>query len=80
MDTLNIFETTNADLASFLILEDIKLLELSVKGKIIHFRFLDDKNQCLDLERVFLSSPFKKYRDVNKWLLKRVHEELRKNN
>ncbi|MCG3175376.1 MAG: hypothetical protein MOGMAGMI_00305 [Candidatus Omnitrophica bacterium] len=73
-----IFETSSLDLAAFLVLEDIKLLELTIKGKIVYFRFLDERSQCLDLERVFLSSTYKKYRDINKWLLKRVHEELKK--
>ncbi len=75
-----IFETQNVDLASFLMLEEIKLLEV-VKSKdnqrVIIFRFIDDKQNCLDLERVYLSSQYKKFRDINKYLLQKVHEALR---
>lgn len=75
-----IFETQNVDLASFLMLEEVKLLEV-VKSKdnqrIIVFRFIDEKQNCLDLERVYLSSQYKKFRDINKYLLQKVHEALR---
>ena len=83
MKELNIFETTSVDLAAFLMLEDVKLLECKVIDKrknIVILRFLDSKQNCLDLERVFLSSDFKKYRDINKWLLKKIHETIRESN
>ena len=46
-----IFTTTNVDLATFLVIEEIKLLEVAVhdaKRKIIAFRFFDEKLNCLD--------------------------------
>ena len=52
-----IFTTTNVDLATFLVIEEIKLLEVAVhdaKRKIIAFRFFDEKLNCLDLEKVFI--------------------------
>ena len=71
-----IFETTNADLASYLIYSGVKLLEFKnsdVNKRIIIIRFLDEKHNCLDLEHNFLRSEFKKYRDINKHLLKQIH-------
>ena len=76
----DIFSTTNVDLATFLVIQDLKLLEVTVhdaRKKIIAFRFLDEKKNCLDLERVYLNSEYKKFRDVNKYLLSKVHEKLR---
>ncbi len=80
MADLKVYETTNVDLGSFLVLEGIKLIECSVKDphkRIIVMRFLDEASNCLDLERVYLSSEFKKFRDINKWLLKKIHSTLR---
>lgn len=75
-----IFETQNVDLATFLIMEGIKLLECSrskSNTKIVVLRFLDEKQNCLDLERTYLSSSFKQFRDINKYLLSKIHETLR---
>lgn len=75
-----IFETQNVDLATFLMLMGIKLLEVKrsdSNSKVIVLRFLDDKQNCLDLERVYLNSDFKKFRDINKYLLQKIHEALR---
>lgn len=80
LKTPNIFETQNVDLASFLMMEGIKLLEvkkLEPAKRIVTFRFLDDRQNCLDLERVYLSSVYKKFRDINKYLLSKTHEALR---
>lgn len=75
-----IFETQNVDLATFLILEGIKFLELKkseTNSKVVILRFLDEKQNCLDLERAYLSSSYKKYRDINKYLLTKIHQALR---
>lgn len=76
-----IFETNNVDLASFLMLEGIKYLECrnSKQGgkDVVILRFLDDKENCLDLERVFMNSREKRFRDLNKYLLKEIHNKLR---
>lgn len=75
-----IFETQNVDLATFLVFEGIKLLECrksTTNNRVVLLRFLDEKQNCRDLERVYLSSPFKTYRDINKYLLGKVHEALR---
>lgn len=75
-----IFETQNVDLASFLMLEGVKLLEVKKSvnnSKVIVLRFIDEKQNCLDLERVYLNSPYKTFRDINKYLLSKIHETLR---
>lgn len=80
MKDLKIFETQNVDLASFLMLEGIKLLECrksDANKNVVVLRFLDEKQNCLDLERVYLNSTFKQYRDINKYLLSKIHETLR---
>jgi hypothetical protein len=75
-----IFETQNVDLATFLMLEGIKLIECKksdLNSKVVILRFLDEKQNCLDLERSYLSSQYKKFRDINKYLLSKIHEALR---
>lgn len=76
-----IFETTNVDLAAFLMFEGIKYLECdraqNIGKDIVVLRFLDEKQNCLDLERTFMNSNMKRYRDLTKYLLKEVHSKLR---
>lgn len=80
MKEVDIFETRNVDLATYLMMEGVKLLECKKSEnnpKVILIRFVDDKRNCLDLERNFLNSPFKVFRDLNKYLLSKVHEALK---
>ena len=73
----DIFETNNVDLASFLMIEGIRFLECRKSNSnpnIIIMRFFDEKKNCLDLERVFLNSEFKKFRDIQKYLLDKIFE------
>lgn len=80
MSTLNIYETTDVDLGSFLLMSNLKLLETQIKDekkRIVVLRFLDPDQVCLDLERVYISSEFKKFRELNKYLLKQVHKTIR---
>jgi hypothetical protein len=75
-----IFTTQNVDLATFLVMEGIKFLGCKISGnnaKVVVLSFDDVRQNCLDLERVFMSSDFKKYRDINKWLLGKIHDALR---
>lgn len=77
---VTMFETQSVDLASFLILEGIKFTgckRSDTNPNVVVLCFADEKQNCLDLERVFLSSDFKKYRDINKWLLSKIHAALR---
>lgn len=71
------FQTQNVDFAAFLILEGVKFLgcmNSQQDQRVVILRFSDERNTCSDLERVFLGSEFKKYRDINKWLLGKIHE------
>lgn len=75
-----IFETQNVDLATFLMMEGVRFLECkksALNPRIVVLRFLDEKANCLDLERVYINSQLKKFRDINKYLLGKVHEALR---
>ena len=75
-----IFETQNVDLASFLLLEGVKFLGCKRSDStpnVVVLMFADERQNCLDLERVFLGSDYKRYRDINKWLLQRIHQTLR---
>lgn len=75
-----IFETHDVDLGTFLQLHDVPYLDCRVesdpKTRRVRavLRFLDEKQNARDLERLFLTSDFKKFRDINKFLLKEVHK------
>lgn len=76
-----VFETTNVDVATYLLYQGIKLLEVvksSTKQGVAIIRFSDDKQNCLDLERIYINSDFKKFRDNNKYLLAEIHKVLKK--
>ena len=77
------FSTTNVDLATFLMFHGIKFLQYNIidaRKKIVSMEFLDEKQNCLDLERVFINSEFKRFREINKYLLSKIHEKLREDN
>lgn len=77
---MNTFETQNVDLASYLILEGMKFKGCRrdvANPNVVVLEFSDEHGKCLDLERVFINSEFKKYRDINKWLLGKIHAALR---
>ena len=74
------FETFNVDLAAFLVMEGVELIGFEMidpTRKKVVIKFKDPANKCLDLEQVFLNSDYKKYRDINKFLLRKIHEEIR---
>lgn len=83
MSNSKIFETTDVDLAAFLLMEQVKFLEFKEDPKqpphkkVVLMRFLDAKDNCRDLQRVFLGSDFKKYREYLKHLLKEIHTAKR---
>ena len=80
---IGIFETPNLDLGAYLMLEGIKYvgcrMTMDSKGepKAV-LKFLDEKRNCLDLERLFMVSREKRYRELNKYLLKDIHSEIKK--
>lgn len=84
--TNNIFETYNVDLGAYLMLEGIpyqgcRIVSDPEKGEPKALLvFLDEKGVCRDLERNFMMSREKSYRDLNKYLLKDVHKEIKQFN
>lgn len=77
---VRIFETQSVDLATFLLFSEIRLLEVKksdTKKNVVIIRFLDEKQNCLDLQHAYLNSEYKKFRDINKYLLSKIHEALR---
>lgn len=76
------FSTYDVDLASFLMLQGLKFIECKLdqntgsKPRVL-MRFFDEKENARDLERVFMSSEVKRYRDFNKYLLKQIHITLK---
>lgn len=79
-----IFQTPNLDLGAYLMLEGIKYLGCKIivdpkrdEPKAV-LKFLDDRKNCRDLERVFIGSREKRFREFNKFLLKDIHQEIKK--
>jgi len=77
-----LFKTCDLDLAAFLMLHDLKYVGVekikdqeSNKTK-IQMIFYDPRNIALDLNRIFIMSEQKKYREFLKFLLKEIHKEL----
>lgn len=74
------YETSDTDLAAYLMLEGLKYIEAipdPKNPKKAVLRFWDEKNIALDLERNYLKSTEKQYQDCRKFLLKDVHRSLR---
>jgi hypothetical protein len=84
VDPEKIFETSNVDLAAYLMLQGLEFVDCrisseGVKGKpLATIRLLDKKQNALDLERLFMFSPEKRYREITKYLLRQVHVSIRK--
>jgi len=78
-----IFETHNLDLGAYLMLEGIKwvgcriVIDARRDEPKAMLQFSDEKQNCRDLERVFINSREKRFREYNKLLLKEVHKEIR---
>jgi hypothetical protein len=76
-----IYETTNAALAAYLYNLGIKFLEASVdsnKAKpTVTLRFLDTKNNCRDLEYIYMKSPEKLHNEIYRFFLTEIHKKLR---
>lgn len=71
------FRTSSVDLATYLLYEGIELVGFersNVKSSIVYILFKDPLGKCIDLERTYLNSDFKKFRDMNKWILRKIHE------
>lgn len=78
-----VFETANLDLAAFLMLEGLKYIGCKVTVDAEHkkpralIKFSDEKGSARDLERIFINSREKQYRDLTKYLLKEVHSAVK---
>lgn len=80
----SIYETPNLDLGAYLMMEGIKYVGCRItmdsgrdEPKAV-LKFLDEKSNCRDLERIFMVSREKRYRELNKFLLKDIHGEIKK--
>lgn len=79
-----VFETSNLDLGAYLMLEGVRYLgcrieiESQKRKPLAVMQFHDEKLNARDLERVFMTSTEKRYRDLTKYLLKEVHKEIKR--
>jgi hypothetical protein len=86
MEKSKIYETSDLDLGAFLMLEGLKYLgcrldtSVSIRKPLAVMIFHDDATIARDLERVFMTSNEKRYRDLTKYLLKEVHKKIRETN
>ena len=83
---VSVFETSDLDLGAFLMLHSLKFIGSRVehsntrqKPKAI-MQFLDEKQNARDLERVFMLSEEKRFRDYNKYLLREAHIAIKEGN
>lgn len=82
MKQVKTFETFDVDLAAYLMLEGLKFIECKLddapgsKPRVI-MRFFDEKEVARDLEKVFMGSDVKKFRDFHKYLLRDIHRTLK---
>jgi len=82
MSEVSKFSTYDVDLAAFLMLNGFKFIECvidepkSPKPRVL-LKFFDEKNNARDLERIFMGSEIKKYREYHKYLLKSIHRCLK---
>lgn len=76
-----LFKTSDLDLGAYLMLKGLPFIGCNIessKGKPrAIMKFVDEKQKARDLERLFMTSEEKKYRDVLKYLLKEVHQSVR---
>lgn len=85
MKEIKTYETYDVDLAAYLMFQGLKFIECkpdlipaigSAKPRVL-MRFFDEKEAARDLEKVFMGSDFKKYRDYHKYLLRDIHRILK---
>lgn len=76
------FETSDLDLGAFLMTQGLRYLGSRIEFDPSRRRpkavleFDDAKQNARDLERVFMTSPEKRYREVHKYLLKEAHRAV----
>lgn len=82
MKEVKTFETHDVDLAAYLMLQGLKFIECRLDDTPgakprVTMRFFDEKESARDLEKVFMGSDVKKYRDFHKYLLRDIHRTLK---
>lgn len=76
------FQTSDLDLGAFLMTQGLRYLGSRIEYDQVRRRpkavleFEDAKQNARDLERVFMTSTEKRYRDVLKYLLKEAHKAV----
>jgi len=81
-----IYRTDNTDLATYLIYNDIKFLGCDIdinsitKKPVAIMMFDDVKEIARDLERAYYTSNEKRFRDLNKYMLKEIHKAVKRFN
>lgn len=82
MKQVKTFETYDVDLAAYLMLQGLKFIECKMdespgtRPRVI-MRFFDEKEVARDLEKVFMGSEIKRFKDYHRYLLKDVHRTLK---
>ena len=84
MEQISEFKTYDVDLSAFLMQEGLEYIGSELDSSKPHkvrviLRFSDPLGKARDLERVFISSQQKSYRDCHRFLLKEVHKTLNEN-
>jgi len=77
----SVFTTSNVDLAAFLLYSEEDFVSCDIhpdRESVVVMSFNDPHGKCVDLERVFIHSEFKKYRELHKWLLGQIHNRLKR--
>jgi hypothetical protein len=76
-----IYETHDCDLAAYLMFSGLKFIECELENQgvkpRVKLRFFDEKEIARDLERTFMSSEVKRFRDMQKYLLKQIHMTMK---
>ena len=83
MKDSNLYQTSDLDLGAYLMLMGLPFIGCTIemdtrknKPRAV-MRFVDEKQKARDLERLYMTSEQKKYRDILKYLLKEVHQTVR---
>ncbi len=82
MKEVKTFETHDVDLAAYLMLQGLKFIECRLDDAPgakprVTMRFFDEREAARDLEKAFMGTDIKKYRDFHKYLLRDIHRTLK---
>ncbi len=80
--TPKVFETSDLDLGAYLLLHGLAYIGSRIEVDSGHrkpkaiLQFEDLKQNARDLERTFVTSEEKRFRDLNKYLLREAHKAI----